>query len=131
MVCAQKKVKMYHLLFQISTRTCFRREIALKERQGGFLVHSRFLPSLACNIFSGNIPRPNFHERPSKTTFPASGAESWLRHTQQRAAWPEKWTKIGVCFAEKFHRNVAISRNFYTSSHVHSGNSEKIGEWVG
>ena len=123
---------MFHLFFQTSCRTCIRREIGINESKTGIHRHLRILPSLACNFFPGNISRRSFQETPTETTFPASGAETGLKHTQQTAGWIEKWTKIGVCSAEKLHRNFAISRNFYTRSHVYSEkNSEKIGEWVG
>ena len=107
-------------------------KIGLKARRGGILVRSAFFSSLARKILPGNIPRTNFIEKRIKTTFSGNGVENRPRILQERIGWFEKWTKIGVSSAEKFHRNVANSRNFHTSSHMHSGkNSEKIGEWVG
>ncbi|CAB4012425.1 CDP-alcohol phosphatidyltransferase-domain-containing [Paramuricea clavata] len=81
-----------------------------------------------------SLPRTNFIEKRTKTTFSGNGAENRPRTSQERIGWFEKWTKIGVSSAEKFHRNVANTRNFHTSSrrssHMHSGkSSEKIGEW--
>ncbi len=118
---------MFYVVFTTSWR-----EIALKASQGGIQFHSGCLSSLACKIFPGNIPRPNFIEKPIKTTFLTNGVESRPRTIQERAGWLGKWTKMGVCSAENFHKNVENFRNFHTSSHVHSGKkSEKIGEWVG